>query len=324
MAVTQFQPGDSLEPTRDMYEEAAAWILRLRESTEEADLEGFRSWLAGAPARHFALAEMETLTDGVRAPAADALATGRRRAALRRRWRGVALAASLMLALLGVAEREEIAVALFADDTAAVGQQRRVRLADGTLVTLGSGAALDERFSPARRDVTLMRGEAFFDVAKNRARPFVIGAGAARVTVVGTHFNVKIDGDQTVVTVEGGIVRLGAAGGTAGSGPEIRLTAGQQGFVEDGKVQAQPNFDPLAVSAWRHDQMVFYNARLDTVVAELNRYRRAPVYIANRAYAGETISGVFGTKDTGDVIRTLEKQTGLRSLDLPGGVVVLY
>jgi transmembrane sensor len=188
------------------------------------------------------------------------------------------------------------------------------------MVTLGSRAALDERFSAGRRDVTLMRGEAFFDVAKDKARPFVIGAGDARVTVVGTHFNVKIEGVQTVVTVEEGIVRLGGARGSR----EIRLTAGQQGFVEGGKVQAQPNFDELAASAWRRNQMVFYNSRLDEVVAELNRYRGGHVYVANRSYAGERISGVFGTKDTDDVIRTLEKQTGLRSLALPGGTVVLY
>ncbi|WEK45164.1 MAG: FecR domain-containing protein [Candidatus Andeanibacterium colombiense] len=320
MAITQFKEGDSLEPTTEMYEEAAGWIMRLRESAEEADLEGFRGWLAGQPARHFALAEMEALSEGVRAPAAAELAADRRRSALRRRWSVAALAASLVLALTGIAQREALTVALLADDTAPAGQQHRVRLADGTLVTLNSGAALDERFSRARRDVTLMRGEAFFDVAKNKARPFVIGAGDARVTVVGTHFNVKIDREQTVVTVEGGIVRLGAQRG----GKEIRLTAGQQGFVEGGRVQAQPNFDALAVSAWRRGQMVFYTARLDEVVAELNRYRSGHIYVANRAYAGETISGVFGTKDTDDVIRTLEKQTGLRSLDLPGGMVVLY
>lgn len=320
MAVTKFERDDLLEPTSDMYEEAAVWIMRLRESAEEADLEGFRTWLAAAPARHFALAEMEALEEGVRVPAATALAAERKWAVSRKRWRAGAIAACLALVLTGVSQREAISVALFADRSTSPGEQQRVVLSDGTVVTLNSRAALDERFSKGQRDVTLMRGEAFFDVAKDKLRPFVIAAGEARVTVVGTHFNVKLDGDEAVVTVDEGIVRLGAPRG----GKEIRLTAGQQGFVEGGKVQAQPNFDALAASAWRRNQLVFYNARLDDVVNELKRYRSGSILVANRSFAGERISGVFSTKDTDDVIRTLEKQTGLRSLELLGGLMILY
>lgn len=317
----QIGKDDLIEPTPEMYEEAAAWILRLRESADEAELGRFRAWLVEAPARQFALAEMETLFEGVRPAAARVHAGEARKRVARRRWRAGALAASLALALTGIAQREAIAVALLADDSAPAGEQRRVALADGTRVTLNSGSALDERFSARTRAVTLMRGEAFFDVAKDPARPFVIAAGEARVTVVGTHFNVRIDGDETVVTVEGGVVRLGTRDGRQG---EIRLTAGQQGFVEGGKVQAQPNFDALAASAWRRGQMVFYNARLDEVVAELNRYRTGAVHVANRRFAAERISGVFSTHDTDDVIRSLEKQLGARSLTLPGGIVFLY
>ena len=320
MAVTQFKEGDLLEPTPDMYDEAAAWIVRLRESEAEADLEEFRAWLAGAPARHVALAEMETLSSGVRGPAATALAADRRRRGLHQRWRAAALAASLVIALTGIVQREALAVALFADGEAPAGSQRRLALADGTIVTLNSKAALDTHFSRGQRDVTLMRGEAFFDVAKDAARPFVIAAGAARVTVVGTHFNVKVEGGDTVVTVDEGIVRLAAFKG----GNDIRLSAGQQGLVERDRVQAQPNFDALAVSAWRRNQMVFYNARIDEVVAELNRYRSAPILVLNRGFANERISGVFASRDTDDVIRTLEKQLGISSLSLPGGVVILY
>ena len=313
--------GDIIEPTPDMYEEAGEWILRLREGGDAAELERFRAWQAEAPARQFAVAEMEVLFEGVRPAAARQLAERQRRTGRQRRFGAMALAASLLLALVGIAERDALSIYLRADERAATGTRAPVRLADGTHVLLNSTAALDEHFTPGERGVTLLRGEAFFDVAKDRTRPFVISAGAARITVVGTHFNVRMDEGETTVTVEEGVVRLA---GNKGAGPEIRLTAGQQGLVEGRNAQLQPDFDALAVAAWKRGQLVFYNSRIDTVLAELNRYRTGPVILVNRSFARDRISGVFRTRDTDDIVRSLEKQLGVRALSLPGGAILLY
>src|SRR5690606_5015875 len=75
-----------------------------------------------------------------------------------------------------------------------VGERLNVRLEDGSIVALNTATVLEVAYSPGRRDVRLVRGQALFEVARNHDRPFIVTAGDRRVTALGTAFDVRVDG----------------------------------------------------------------------------------------------------------------------------------
>ena len=105
--------------------------------------------------------------------------------------------------------------------------ERRV-LTDGSVLELHRGAAVDLRFTMAERRVELVSGEAYFTVAKNPERPFVVHARGVGVRAVGTAFNVRLERDAVEVLVTEGRVQVSQLGGDA-SGAD--LVAGQRAIV---------------------------------------------------------------------------------------------
>lgn len=83
-------------------------------------------------------------------------------------------------------------------------------LSDGSMITLNKYALLNypTRFRGEQRNVALVKGEAFFSVAPNKAKPFIISTGGATIKVVGTSFNVKNRNGMVEVIVETGIVQV--------------------------------------------------------------------------------------------------------------------
>ncbi|SFC19645.1 ferric-dicitrate binding protein FerR, regulates iron transport through sigma-19 [Parapedobacter composti] len=114
-------------------------------------------------------------------------------------------------------------------------------LADGSVITLNRFAELDFSQSPFKRErtVDLHKGEAFFRVAPDGKKPFVIRSGDVTVTVVGTSFNVKRRGDETTVIVESGKVNVAGLNQTAELGPGQKVTVNtrtgrfEEGWAED-------------------------------------------------------------------------------------------
>lgn len=90
------------------------------------------------------------------------------------------------------------------------GQNQAFILADGSRLNLGASTRLEIKLEARARDINLVRGEAFFPVAKDRDRPFTVHAGDATVTAVGTEFSVNRGADQVVVAVIEGRVLVGS------------------------------------------------------------------------------------------------------------------
>lgn len=315
------------EPDREQLRTAADWLLRLREKDRETSRE-FEQWLAADPAHEFAYAEVEALFAETAEPARAADwffdrrerpgSAGVRRA--RRWWRAAGLAAAASIALALALPHLPDPAYLGADAVAATGKVRTVRLADGSRVTLNSASAIDADMGGADRRVRLRGGEAYFEVAKDARRPFLIRAGDAEVRVLGTKFNMRIDAGQTRIAVTEGHVRVAIPGGRA---RPVELVRGQEALVDAGAIQVQAS-DSYEATAWRDRKLLFAYVPLRLVVRDLNRYRRGHIYIANGALGDNLVSGVFRTDDPDGAIRIMERTMGISSMTLPTGQVILY
>src|SRR5262249_35822046 len=126
---------------------------------------------------------------------------------------------------------------------------------------------------------------------------------------------------QTIVTVEEGVVALQSRKSPDAA---LKLTAGQQGFVEGVAAQAQPSFNPLSTSAWRRGQVVFRQTPLAKAIDEVNRYRSAPIILMSKDVRALPVSGTFDLNDTDGIVKTIERELHLDVTWLPGGAVLLF
>jgi len=275
--------------------EAAAWLARLRsEECKRADKAGFRAWLA-EDARH--AQAFERVTTAWEASGAQALVRDVRPAAARSvRWRTLATSATAALAVtaaIGLGILHGISAESYATR---VGEQRRIALSDGSHVILDTETRIRVALGKERRSVELLQGRAHFEVATDALRPFLVRAGDQQVIAVGTAFDVSRQGDWVSVVLLEGRIEVQAASLTAQpiarlASPGVRITFRPVGSI----VHDHP--DLAEVTAWQNGRQVFDDQPLETAVAEMNRYTRRPIVIADEALASRRISGVYSTWD---------------------------
>lgn len=199
-----------------------------------------------------------------------------------------------------------------------VGGLESVPMADGSTVTLNTDTALTLAVTQRERRVTLEHGEAFFEVAKDPTRPFVVQAGRHSVIAVGTQFAVRRDGADTQVVVTEGTVRLEGAdaqqsAGSASvrmsrSGTEL-LPAGTVAHAGDAGVLVQKETPSEAEEhlSWRQGVLVFHDATLADAVAEFNRYNVRQVVIDDPSVAAFKVAGDFRATNVDAFVRLLER-----------------
>jgi transmembrane sensor len=194
------------------------------------------------------------------------------------------------------------------------GEQRTLRLADGSILHLNTDSAVSIRYGNAERLVILDSGQAAFEVAHEAKRAFRVRAGSAEIVDLGTRFDVRLEQGSTLVTVVEGRVDVGPRNPRqTKSPPFIELSADQQIRVTDGVWPATPvAVDTKRTTAWLHRQIVFDNEPLERVAAEYNRYSVKPIEIATPALRNLRISGVFATDDTEAFIAFLRSLKGVR------------
>ncbi|MBO3274473.1 FecR family protein [Pseudomonas schmalbachii] len=266
---------------------AAKWFSRQRSGTFDArERQALDRWLAEDPAHERAYREIEQLWadfDLIRPPARIT-----RRPPLP--WRGLA-AACLFLALLLSASDfggNRLADPQWSQDSGP-GEQREVLLADGTRVFLAGSSSLRMDFRDGFRDVRLLRGTAYFEVAHDSARPFRVSIGDSRVRVLGTGFEVRRDNAALSVAVRHGRVALQPH---AGDAREQTLQAGERARLAPGAGLAElDRIAPGSVGAWRDGMLAFRDRPLGALLEELSQYRAAPIRLGDPALAQKPISG---------------------------------
>lgn len=276
------EPPDS----RDAIDEAAQdWFLLMTSGAPtEEDHRRLRAWQAADPRHQAAYDELRALwadIDGLHdAFAPPAAAPGQRRRGGfyfgRRHVFGAGLAAACVA--LVVATAPDLATRLFADHVTGVGEQARIDLPDGSVAWLNTDTAISVDYAAGRRQISLLQGEAQFEVAKDAARPFAVTAREGRSTVLGTVFSVRDDGRGAVVTVSEGTVEVASPiedGGASTSNAETAvLDLGEQvRYAQGAPPGAVRSVDPSRVTAWRDGFIAIREMPLADALIEIDRYR---------------------------------------------------
>lgn len=291
-------------------EQAAAWFARVQDAPHDAELQAALAlWLAQAPqhrAEYQHLVELWRAVDCIPRQRLEALSRAtpvpkptRRRVLHQALAAGVAV---LALALgLGWGGWQYQRLNHHELLQTAIGERRSVELPDGSRLELNSATRLDIAFTPGQRHIQLAQGEAMFVVAHDSARPFVVATAQGQVTVTGTRFDVRQEAHGTLVVVEQGAVQVQGAPGSL-----TQLGAGQGSRIDaHGQVARAYPVDAGALTAWRQGKLVFDNATLGEVVAEVSRYRAQPLRVAPGKAANLRLSSTFSIDDPDALLRAL-------------------
>ena len=291
-------------------DDAARWFVRLQEPAVSADeQQRFDAWLNQHPQHRdeFQLLQgLWTAADLLPAPRLKALAETRPARRERRPLLRYAVAASVLAVALGLGLFSGLnhPGGYSAEFSSALGERKHVALPDGSVIDLNSRSRLQVRYETDRRLIELSEGEAMFSVEHDASRPFVVEAGSGKVTVTGTRFDVRRDVTQTRVAVEQGTVKV--QGHDAPDNEFINLTAGLGTHVDaQGKVAAAYAVNPAELTAWRSGKLVFNNARLSEVAAEVSRYREQPLTVGNPGVANLRLTSVFKSDNTDALLKAL-------------------
>ncbi|MEB0204524.1 FecR family protein [Pseudomonas sp. CCC3.1] len=183
-----------------------------------------------------------------------------------------------------------------------VGERRELDLVDGSKLVLDSSTRVEVSWHLRSRRVELSTGQALFDVSKTVFRPFEVDAGAARVTVLGTRFNVSREQDAVNVALMRGSVSVQS---TVDPAQQQRLAPGQQLAVLNGQLQPTENADLSKILAWQERKLVFSHTPLSQAIEQIQRYRQAPIRLDDQSLANLPISGVFNTDKVDDLLDLL-------------------
>jgi transmembrane sensor len=178
------------------------------------------------------------------------------------------------------------------------GEQRTVRLADGSMVRLNGATRIAISLASDRREVRLESGEAYFDVAHDATRPFTVRAGTSDARVLGTAFDIDLRREQVDLAVYRGAVRFGPQrdGGTS-----VVVKAGWRSHFAAGAAAAPRRFD-VAQQDWRSGWLDTEGMKLGDLVEILNRRGGSLVLPPSAALADMPVAGRFRLDDPGQLL----------------------
>lgn len=216
-----------------------------------------------------------------------------------------------------------------------IGEQRTLMLADGSTIILNALTTVRVHMSPKVRDITLIRGEAYFHDFDDPKRPFIVRSGTSAVRAIGTEFNVERESHDTQVTVVEGQVAVAALPASDnGQTALVRLTvpvarthavlvsAGQQVIVRSRKVPVPRSVDIGDAIAWLKQRLIFTNTPLEKVAAQFNLYSKRRLVIADPALRSVGVSGVYSATDPSALIGFLRSQPSVRVVETGNEIVV--
>lgn len=301
-----------MKPDQDALEQAADWQLRLQE--DPLAQPAFERWLQASDEHRVAWQTMEKLWGALGEITPPRVAQPPPRSSsvsairpTRRRWLSLAVAAGICAVAVIIAP--DATLALRSDYQTGVGETRAVQLADGSTITLSPQSALRLASGDARQ-VELMQGQAYFQVAPDAQHPFVARAGELSVRVLGTAFDLELHKDSAEVALEHGQVQA------ENTKPPLseRLMPGQRlklswpsGLVE------RSQLDPSQVASWRSGSLFVENQTVADIVARLQRYTPGWIIITDEALKQRRITGVFDLQNPDRALSALAQSLSVQS-----------
>jgi transmembrane sensor len=327
----------------DASQEASVWLARLERGLRAEEGPAIREWLKHGPNRQ-AIAESARLLHGpdINAALATLIPVEPRRNVVKAGGKS-GLTMPLVFALVSTSTlvatfmgggrtpadaNADLTRRMGNTDTYAtsVGQTRKVKLADGSTMTLNTGTRVSVTYSERARDVYLVEGEVSFDVAFEPRRPFIVTAGRRQFEAVDTSFNLReLTQDNVELTVTRGSVKVLDAPPRLPDTPARRrapITFGEATVHELEAALVEPGFqlvnsieagDVEARTAWQHGLIICENRTLEELLAEVERYTPAKFVLADEALRDVRISGQFRIGNVNAVRQALRQQFSVGS-----------
>jgi len=309
-------------------EQAQTWFLRLKSGDMTADEKAeHQNWLQADSMHRMAFQELQNLWDivGSFAEAPEIVAARQdvlcntapvvkpsKKSLFSRPWPILTMAASLLLMVITAIELEDNNFwrAPAQDDIyqTQVGESKTIVLSDSSVVLLDTDTRLVTDYSSQRRRIRLEKGQARFDVAHDKQRPFSVEAGEGVITALGTTFVIRKTADDVLVTLIEGMVEVARQKHliTISHSPDGHEDIAQQLVYSKKGISKADIVDIPEVTAWQRGRLVFDNHSLPEVVAELNRYSNKKIIIADRSLRSIRVTGVFNVGDNHSAIKALK------------------
>ncbi|MHA3736659.1 FecR family protein [Pseudomonas sp. Eth.TT006] len=310
---------DSAQDAARAMDQALDWLIVLGSADDEQTRQ-FHAWLAADPLNAEAFAKAQAIWDGPQvAECAQSLAAQPAKVTLLKRlrphWKPLATAALLILGLFSFSN---LPLRLQADHLTVVGERQRLQLEDGSKVLLNTNSAFSSSINERQRVARLYQGEAFFEIAANRAQPLEIDAGPVQASVRDTDFAVRYLDGVAQVDVQRGDVDLRATHNDA----RVRLSAGESIRVGPNGFDRPAKLDAATDLAWVQGRLVFENCPLNQVLAELRRYYPGWIINTNQQLAEVNVTGNYRLDQPLDVVRSLAHITSARLQEFPALVIL--
>lgn len=198
-----------------------------------------------------------------------------------------------------------------ADHTTPTGEVRRITLADGSISTLGPESAIALDYRDGERRVELLKGMAYFEVARDTARPFLVEARGLVVEAVGTAFDVSDDADCTSLCVAHGVVKVRARDNL--DGQVLRAEAGEWlSFNAAKQIVERSRRDVEMVASWRDGLLAAEQDSIAVLVAKIARWYRGRIVMLDPAIGDQKVSGLFDLRHPVSALAAVVHPTGAR------------
>ncbi|MGI9377326.1 MAG: FecR family protein [Tsuneonella suprasediminis] len=293
----------------DLSRQATAWLVRLDDAPDDETLRmEFMDWLATSPA-HIAAWEETARVSRLLSATAPLRRNVSVRPAETARWRKIppvkALVSLGLAACLAWLVVPDLVVQLRSDVITGTGELRLVTLTDGSTVHLAPTSAIAFSNGESGRTLNLLRGEAWFDIAPDKARPFRVMAGDSTVTVLGTAFSVRMMEDGTDVAVQRGRVAVTTPEGAPAG--RIELVAGQSLSVrEDGETErGQIRVDQVA--SWRERVAIVNDQPIGDVIDRIRPWYGGYIIARGPGLKHRRVSGIYDLRDPDRALEALTR-----------------
>lgn len=322
--------GPSSIDSRDKIEaEAARLLARLNSDPTPQDEAEICEWVESDPRHAVAFARAEAAWEAaerlksaaaeVNLPPMAAIVSEEQQ---RRLSRNIMIAAAIALMLFIIAAI--VTVRTFSGvnrHETRIGQISDIALEDGSTLHLNSDSAAEVRFTDHGRKVRILKGEASFDIAHDRSRPFDVEARSAIIRAAGTAFNVRLRPSMVELTVTQGSVTVNSGG------PAQQVSAGSGAVIQPHNISLT-RLDSRLIgqrTAWREQMVELDGETIEQAAAEFNRYRTAPILIGDTRVSSLRIGGRFRTTGSKAFLSALQFSLPIRVVDgQDGSVMLLY
>ena len=319
----------------DRSQESSKWVAKMDRELSKSETDALKIWLAADPKNESELLQMAKLWDKMDALARLSevfphLKEEHRFSAPGRPFQWAIAASFVFASIVGlsifVTSGSEMLTPnsrLLADVATyetAIGGVSKIKLADGSHITLNTQSRVIVGHSERQRIVQLVRGEMHIDVAHDSTRPLSVIAAGRVVQAIGTAFSVKIDASQTVeVVVDDGRVRIGVHELDSAHFDYLEsidklddqslVVAQGKRVVLDDVSQILELLKPEDIEirlSWRNGNLIFRGESLAAAVAEVSRYTPVEFVIEEPDLKDLRVAGLFKAGDVSGFLATLE------------------